>query len=71
MESVKYIGLDVHQSTISVAVRNGEGKLLMQPVIATKATAVLDWLKGLRGVLHVTFEFYRTCRVAIAPQTRK
>src|SRR6266852_3640807 len=41
MESVKYIGLDVHQSTISVAVLNSEGKLLMQSVIATQATAVL------------------------------
>ncbi len=56
MESVKYIGLDVHQSTISVAVLNSEGKLLMQLVIATKATAVLDLLQGLRGDLHVTFE---------------
>jgi transposase len=56
MESVKYIGLDVHQSTISVAVLNAEGKLLMQSVIATKATAVLDLLKGLRGELHITFE---------------
>src|SRR5712691_13017644 len=56
MESVKYIGLDVHQSTISVAVLNREGKLLMQSVIATQATAVLDLLKGLHGVLQVTFE---------------
>src|SRR3982074_3469998 len=56
MESVKYIGLDVHQSTISVAVLNIEGKLMMQSVIATKATGVLDLLKGLRGVLHITFE---------------
>jgi len=37
-------------------VLNIEGKLLMQSVIATKATAVLDLLRGLRGVLHVTFE---------------
>lgn len=56
MESVKYVGLDVHQSTISVAVLNSEGKLLMQSVMATKATAVLELLKGLRGVLQVTFE---------------
>jgi hypothetical protein len=56
MESVKYIGLDVHQGTISVAVLNAEGKVMMQSVIATKASAVLDLLKGLRGVLHVTFE---------------
>jgi transposase len=56
MESVKYVGLDVHQSTISVVVLNAEGKLVMQSVIATQATAVLDLLQGLRGVLHVTFE---------------
>src|SRR5258708_36288482 len=56
MESVKYVGLDVHQSTISVAVLNAEGKVMMQSVIATKATAVLDLLQGLRGVLHLTFE---------------
>jgi hypothetical protein len=30
MESVKYIGLDVHQSTISVAVLSSDGKLLMR-----------------------------------------
>ena len=56
MESVKYVGLDVHQSTISVAVLNAEGKQTMQSVIATKATAIVDLLQGLRGELHVTFE---------------
>src|SRR5438445_11109006 len=35
MESVKYLGFDVHQSTISVAVVNADGKLVMQSVIAT------------------------------------
>ena len=56
MESVKYVGLDVHDSTISVAVRNREGKLLMESVIATKATAIVDLLKGLRGSVEVSFE---------------
>jgi transposase len=56
MDSVRYVGLDVHQSTISVAVLNGEGKLVMQSVVATKATAIMDLLKGLRGELNVTFE---------------
>ena len=37
MDSIKYIGLDVHQSTISVAVLNADGKLVMQSVIATHA----------------------------------
>ncbi len=56
MNSIKYIGLDVHRDTISVAVLNAEGKLVMQLVIATHATAILDFLYGLRGTLHVTFE---------------
>jgi hypothetical protein len=30
MNSIKYVGLDVHQSTISVAVLNADGKLVMQ-----------------------------------------
>jgi transposase len=56
MDSIKYVGLDVHQSTISVAVLNAEGKLVMQSVIATHATSMLDFVGGLRGTLHVTFE---------------
>ena len=56
MNSIKYVGLDVHRDTISVAVLNAEGKLVMQLVIATHASAILDFLHGLRGTLHVTFE---------------
>ena len=56
MNSIKYVGLDVHHDTISVAVLNADGKLVMQSVIATRATAILDFLHGLRGTLHVTFE---------------
>src|SRR5260370_2706351 len=56
MESVKYIGFDVHQTTISVAVLNAEGQLVMQSVLATHAAAILDFLHGLRGTLHLTFE---------------
>lgn len=56
MNSIKYVGLDVHRDTISVAVLNAEGKLVMQSVVATQASAILDFLHGLRGTLHVTFE---------------
>jgi transposase len=56
MDSVKYVGLDVHQETISVAVMDGSGKLLMQSVLATRAAAILDFIRGLRGTVHVTFE---------------
>ncbi len=56
MKSVKYVGLDVHQTTISVAVLDAEGKLVMQSVLATRADALLDFLDGLRGTLHLTLE---------------
>jgi transposase len=56
MESVKYVGLDVHQSTISVAVLDIRGKLVMRSVIATNAAAILDLIAGVHGSLHVTFE---------------
>jgi transposase len=56
MDSIKYIGLDVHQSTISVAVLDANGKLVMQSVIATHAATILDFVQALRGSLHVTCE---------------
>ena len=56
MNSMKDVGLDVHRDTISVAVLNAGGKLEMQSVIATHASAILDFLRGLRGSLHVTLE---------------
>jgi transposase len=48
--------MDVHRDTISVAVLDGEGRLLMQSVLATRAAAILDFLAGVRGRLQVTFE---------------
>jgi hypothetical protein len=54
--AIKYIGMDVHQSTISVAVLDAEGKLVMQSVLATHAAALVDFIHGLRGTLHVPFE---------------
>jgi len=56
MSSEKYIGLDVHQATISVAVVDSEGKLIMESILETKASTILEFLAGLRGALWVTFE---------------
>jgi len=38
MSSEKYIGLDVHQATISVAVMDSHGKVVMESVLETKAS---------------------------------
>jgi transposase len=41
---------------ISIALLNSSGKLVMECVIENKAITILDFLKGLRGSLHVTLE---------------
>jgi hypothetical protein len=46
MNDAKYIGLDVHQATISVAVRDCTGKLVMEAILETKAETILQ-LDGL------------------------
>jgi transposase len=56
MSSRKYIGLDVHQASISVAVRDSLGKLVMECIIETKAATILEFLQGLRGELWIAFE---------------
>jgi transposase len=56
MTSTKYIGMDVHKESISMAVRNSAGKVVMECVIETKASMILQFIDGLRGDVHVTFE---------------
>jgi transposase len=56
MNDAKYIGLDVHQATISAAVLDSTGKLVMEAILETKAEMILQFIHGLRGSLHVTFE---------------
>src|SRR2546422_2347659 len=56
MDSVKYIGMDVHKEAISIAVLNSSGKLVMECIIETKASTILQFFQGLSGSLHVTFE---------------
>jgi hypothetical protein len=52
--STKYIGMD--EESISIAVRNAAGKIVMECVIETKASMILQFVDGLRGDVHVTFE---------------
>src|SRR5437870_3509138 len=56
MDSKKYIGMDVHQATISVAVRDAVGKLVMESIVETKAATILQFIQGIHGSLWVTFE---------------
>ena len=56
MTTVKYIGMDVHTESTSIAVRNSIGKIVMECVVETKGSTLLQFLYGLRGDLRVVFE---------------
>ena len=55
MTSTKYIGMDVHKESISIAVMNVVGKIVMECVIETKANMILQFFDGLRGDLQIKF----------------
>jgi transposase len=56
MSQEKYIGMDVHQATISVAVMDAGGKLIMECLLETKASTIVEFIQGLSGALSLTFE---------------
>src|SRR6185503_20966755 len=56
MTGIKYVAFDLHNATTSVAVVNLDGKLMTQAVIQTQASAIRDFLRGLTGTVHLTFE---------------
>src|ERR1700756_5226794 len=56
MNDAKYIGMDVHTATISAAVRDSSGNLVMEATLETKAETILEFVHGLRGSLHVSFK---------------
>src|SRR5260370_23850006 len=56
MDEAKYIGMDVHEAPISATVLDSTGKLVMESILETKTGTILQFVRGLRGSLHVTFE---------------
>jgi len=56
MDSTKYMGMDVHKETISIAVMNSAGKLVIESILETEAMTILQFVQGFRGNLQVTFE---------------
>jgi transposase len=56
MNNTKYVGLDVHSATISCAVLDSDGKLLIHSTIKTDANSIRDFFNGISGSVFVTFE---------------
>ena len=51
-----YVGMDVHQASIVIAVLNGTGKVVMELVVETGAETVRNFIRSLQGRVNVTFE---------------
>lgn len=56
MNNIKYIGMDVHQATISVAVVSEKGALLLETVLEAKEKCIVEFMQRWSGEVHVTFE---------------
>ena len=56
MQKILYLGMDVHQATTVIVVLNAEGKTTSEAIVETKTETLRDFVRGLRGDLHVTFE---------------
>jgi hypothetical protein len=40
METLRYVGMDVHKETIVIMMLNGQGKVVMEGILETKALTV-------------------------------
>lgn len=56
MDGDKYVALDVHKASVVIGIRDATGKFIMESVVETKASTLLDFIKGLSGTIHLTFE---------------
>ena len=54
--STKYVALDVHQATTVTSVRADGGRVIARSVLATDGPSIVEFLRGMRGALHVVFE---------------
>lgn len=52
----KYVALDVHKASIVIGVRDAAGNYIMESIVETKAATLLEFVKGLKGTIHLTME---------------
>lgn len=55
-QTTKYVGLDVHQATIVAVVRDDSGRVIARSVVPTEASAIREFIRGMRGAVQVAFE---------------
>jgi transposase len=54
--TTKYVALDVHQATTVASVREEGGRVIARSVLPTDGAALTEFVRGMRGAVHVTFE---------------
>src|SRR6058998_657119 len=54
--TTKYVALDVHQATTVASVREENGRVIARSVLPTDGAAITEFVRGMRGAVHVTFE---------------
>ena len=54
--TAKYVGLDVHQATTVVVVREESGRVIAHTILPTEPRALTEYFCTMRGSVHVTFE---------------
>jgi hypothetical protein len=52
----RYVGLDVHQATTIVSVRDRSGRVIARSILPTEETALAEFFSGMRGAVNVAFE---------------
>ncbi len=56
MNTIKYIGIDMHQEASVFAAMNQQGKLEAEAIIETQPKPIIDFIKGQRGTVWITFQ---------------
>jgi transposase len=54
--TTKYVALDVHQATTVASVREDSGRVIARSVLPTDGGAITEFVRGMRGVVHVALE---------------
>ena len=54
--TTKYVALDVHQASTVASVREEGGRVIARSVLPTDGLALTEFVRGMRGAVHVTFE---------------
>src|SRR5712692_723868 len=54
--TTKYVALDVHQASTVASVREESGRVIARSILPTDGVALTEFVRGMRGAVHVTFE---------------